>query len=258
MMTDPPNLPRLYDEKDVGKLLKRATELQREEGTHASPGSGMSLAELEDIAGEAGIDPRFLRRAAAELASGGVEPVGWERLTGEQVTLIQETVVPGELPPDGFERVVAAIQSTAREHGQPSLLGRTLTWQAETAGKSRTIQVTVSVRHGETHVRAEERLHQLASGLFVGTTVGAGTGLGVGVGLPVALKVFGSALLAVAFPLAAITLTYMTAREIYARLVRKRRKALGALVDAVVVAATDAINDHALSDPDGPLELPRG
>lgn len=257
-MTDLPSSPRLYDEKQVGKLLKRATELQQEDGSHTRATGGMSLAELEEIAGEAGIDPRFLRRAAAELASGGFEASGWERVTGEQLTLVQEAVVAGELPPEGFERVVAAIQMAAREHGQPSLLGRTLTWQAETAGKSRTIQVTVSVRHGETHVRAEERLHQLASGLFAGTTLGGGTGVGVGVGLPVALEVFGSALLAVAFPLAAVTLAYMTAREIYARIVRRRRKALAGLVDAVVASASEAIADHALAHPEGPLELPRG
>jgi len=175
-MTDPSNLPRLYDEKQVGKLLKRATELQREDPVRAAVSGGLSLAELEEIAGEAGIDPLFLRRAAAELASGGTDREGWERITGAPMTLVQEAVVAGELDQDGFERVVAAIQMTAHEHGQPSLLGRTLTWQAETASKQRTIQVTVISRNGETHIRTEERLHQMAAGLFAGSVVGRRNG----------------------------------------------------------------------------------
>jgi len=256
-MTDDNNLPRLYDEKEVGKLLKRATELQREDPVRATTG-GLSLAELEEIAGEAGIDPRFLRRAAAEMASGGQEKEMWEGVTGERLTLVQEAVVSGELSEGGFERVVEAIQRTAQENGQPSLLGRTLTWQAETPGKTRTIQVTVTSRDGETHIRGVERLHQMASGLFAGTVVGVGTGVGVGAGLPLALNVLGSGLLAVAFPVGTVAVTLIACREIYRRIVRRRVTALSAVVDAVVDAANQSIADHALRHPDGPLELPRG
>ncbi|MDP2959644.1 MAG: hypothetical protein Q8N53_24780 [Longimicrobiales bacterium] len=240
-MTEPSNLPRLYDEKEVTSLLKRATSLQQEESYPAVQSGGLSLAELESIAAEAGIDPRYLRRAAAEMASGASEPGTWERVAGERFTLVQEAVVPGELPPEGFERVAAAIQMTAGENGQATLLGRTLTWQAETAGKSRTIQVMVSVRDGETHIRAQERLHQLATGTFVGSTFGVGTGAGIGFGL-FALNVFGSALLAFAFPAAAWAFSFMAAREIYGRIVRRRRAALAALVDAVVDAASESIS----------------
>ena len=69
-MTTPSNLPRLYDEKEVGRLIKRATELQREEPMRAAVSGGLSLDELADIAAEAGIDPRYLRRAALEMDSG--------------------------------------------------------------------------------------------------------------------------------------------------------------------------------------------
>ena len=257
-MSDATNLPRLYDEKEVGKLLKRATELQREDPVRAAASGGLSLAELEEIAAEAGIDPTFLRRAAAEMASGETDPGGWERITGERLTLVREAVVAGELDQDGFERVVTAIQMTAREHGQPSLMGRTLTWRAETASKTRTIQVTVTSRDGETHIRAEERLHQMASGLFAGSVLGVGTGLGVGAGLPLAINVFGSAVLAVGFPAGIMGLTWVAAREIYRRVVRRRELALSALLDAMVEAASQAIANHALRRSEGPLELPRG
>lgn len=256
-MTDPRHLPRLYGDKEMAKLLKRATELQQEEGNPGLPSSGLSLRELEEVAAEAGIDPRYLRRAAAELASGGREAEGWEKLTGERLTVVQEVVVPGELTPEGFERVLAVIQSTCAEHGRPSLMGRTLTWQGENASKSRTMMVTVSVRKGETLIRAEERLHQLATGLFAGSTLGVGSGLGVGVGVPMAINVLGSAFLAVAFPLATVGVAYTGARVIYRGIVKKRNAVVARLVDALAREVTEAVGDHSLARGHRPPELPR-
>lgn len=70
-MSDHPTPPRLYSEEEVSKILDRATGLHRERPGHSSgSSSGLSLAELEEIALEAGIDPLDLRRAAMELDSG--------------------------------------------------------------------------------------------------------------------------------------------------------------------------------------------
>jgi len=170
-MTDPTNLPRLYGEKEIGKILKRATELQHKEPSAPSAGS-MSLQELEDIAAEAGIDPTYLRRAALEIDTGAMELSTWAKFLGEELLLVSEITIPGELRDDGFERIVEVIQRGTREHGQPSLLGRTMTWRAETPNKTRTIQITVNSRDGQTSVRLEENLTQFAGGLFGGTIAG--------------------------------------------------------------------------------------
>lgn len=257
-MDDPNHLPRLYDDEEVGALLERATQLQRQDPARAPASGGLSLTELEEVAAEAGIDPRFLRQAAAEMASGPRATEGWEVVIGERLTLTREAVVAGELDQDGFERVAEAIQVNARETGQASLLGRTFTWQAESAGKTRTTQIIVTSRDGETHVRAVERLHQMASGLFAGTVVGVGAGVGLGAGLPLALNVLASPLLAVAFPLGVAGLTLVGCRAIYRRIVRGRDVALSALVDAVVEAAGAAIADKSLHEPERPAELPPG
>lgn len=239
-MAEPSNLPRLYDEKEVTRLLKRATELQREESRYPVQSGGLSLVDLESIAGEAGIDPRYLRRAAAELDTGPGATLG-SRLAGESTTLSMETVLPGELPDFGFERLVSVIQLVSREHGQPSLLGRSLTWQGETANKTRSLQVVVSVRRGETHIRVEERLQQLA-GMVFGVSLGAvGTTVGLAVGLPVAIEVLGSGLLAVGFPLGAMAISFLGGREIYRRLVGRRRGVLAELTDQLAREAAACI-----------------
>jgi hypothetical protein len=66
-MTDPtPQPSRRFSEKEVAHIIKRASELQQEEAP-AESSSGMSLAELEQVAREAGLDPALVRRAATDL-----------------------------------------------------------------------------------------------------------------------------------------------------------------------------------------------
>ena len=178
-MTDQPNLPRVYGDKEIGQILKRATELQEQEPS-APSSSGLTLRELEEVAVEAGIDPRFLQRAALELGTSPIDPGLWTNVVGDELMLLRETTVAGELSEDGFERVASVIQMGTREHGQPSLLGRSLTWRAETPSKTRTVQVTVTSRDGQTQIRVEENLHQLAGGLFGGLIGGGGVGVGSG------------------------------------------------------------------------------
>lgn len=238
-MTDPKRLPRLYGDEEIGRILKRATELQRREPS--APPAGVTLQELEEIASEAGIDPTYLRRAAMELDSGRPEPTVWSKLLGDDVGLVRETTLPGEVGEEGFERVLATIQATSREHGQPSLFGRTLTWRAETATKARTVQVVVTSRDGTTHVRVEENLTQMAGGIFGGVMGGGGVGIGIGVGLPIGLEVLGSALFATLAPVGMVGLGYVAARNIYRTVVGHRRRALSILFDRVVAETEAAI-----------------
>lgn len=65
---------RRYGDREIGLILKRATEFQDE--TPEPSGTGLTI---QEIAVEAGIEPRHLRLAVAELASsaipdGGAQP----------------------------------------------------------------------------------------------------------------------------------------------------------------------------------------
>lgn len=240
-MNDHEAPPRLYGEQEIGRILKRATELQHREPTAPAAG-GMTLSELEEIAAEAGIDPRYLRRAASEIEGGIGDPSVWRRVVGDDLVVMREIELEGEVSDEGFERIVAAIQTKSREHGQPSLLGRTLTWRAETANKTRTVQIVVTSRDGRTRIRLEENLVQTAVGLFAGFGTGRGAGVGVGVGVPIGMNVLGSVLFAWAAPLGVTALTYIGCREVYRRMVAKRRRVAGELFDLVVTEAQASID----------------
>jgi len=258
-ITDQPNLPtslsRIYGDKEIGQILKRATELQDQEPS-APSSSGLTLQELEEVALEAGIDPHFLQRAALELGMSPTDSGFWSKVVGDELTLQRETTVPGELSDDGFERVASVIQIGTREHGQPSLLGRSLTWRAETPSKTRTVQVTVTSRDGQTHVRLEENLHQLAGGLFGGGVGGGGLGVGLGMGLPLGLAVFGSALVATMFPIAVIGLSYIGARQIYRAITKKRREVMNELFDKILAEVHACAGDRAVEGVKPPKQLP--
>jgi hypothetical protein len=256
-MIEPNEVDRVYDEREIGRILKRATELQHAEPS-APSASGVTLTELEEIAAEAGIDPTYLRRAALDIDSGATDRSFWATVVGEDILLNRAVTLPGELSDDGFERIVATIQTQTRLHGQPSLLGRTLTWGAETANKSRTLQIVVTSRDGRTDIRLEENLGQLAAGLFAGMTSGFGIGAGMGVGLPIGLKLLGSVAFAIAAPVGVMGLAYLGSRAIYRAIVRRRRQAISHLFDRVVREAEASIAATTVVGPKPAGELPAG
>ena len=238
-MSDPNKLPRVYGDKEIGSILKRATELQHREPS--APPAGMTLADLEEIAAEAGIDPTYLRQAAREMEAGVYDTSLWAKVVGDELLLVREIRLDGELPEEGFEHLVAVIQNASREHGHPSLLGRTLTWRAETASKSRTIQIVVTSRDDQTHIRLEENLTQTAAGWVAGMTAGAGLGFGLGLGLPIGIEVLGSVLFSIAAPLGAVGISFIASRAIYRTVVNHRRKAVDKLFERVVTECRDLL-----------------
>ncbi|GAH52553.1 unnamed protein product, partial [marine sediment metagenome] len=64
-MTDGEN--NKYSDKEIEKILKRASDLQREEMRRAGGVGEVSLNELESIGKEVGIDPELIRTAALEV-----------------------------------------------------------------------------------------------------------------------------------------------------------------------------------------------
>lgn len=250
-MTDPTNLPRLYGEKQIGEILKRATELQLDEPS-APAADSMTLQELEDIASEAGIDPVFLRRAALEVDTGVGERSTLGKLAGEEFVLVREITIPGELREDGFERIVMVLDRGTGQQGQSNLLGRTITWRTETNHKNRTTQVTVSSRDGQTSIRLEENLKRLASEIFGVSVAAVGGAVGTIFGVTL------GGLLGAVVPVGVVGVMYVGARTAYRAIVKRRRRVMAGLFDQVVTEARACVADKALPSGDGPPELTAG
>ena len=248
---------RLYGDREIGMILKRATELQ-DIAPEPSP-KGLSLPELEEIAVEAGIDPRHLRRAAAEVEAGTPASGLTAAFLGTSPTISLERVIPGEIAEEVFELLVPAIQHVdIGGQGVPSLFGRTLTWRSNTVSNTRSLQLTVASRDGVTQIRIEEQLHGFAGGLFGGLVGGGGAGIGVGVGVGVGVDVLGSVLFSVAFPLGVIGGCYLIARSIFGATVRRRQRTLHGLMERLTVIVEREIGDKTVERAQPPQALAPG
>lgn len=226
-----PSVARRYDDDEIGRILRRATQLQRAEPTAADP-TGITLAELEEIALEAGIDAANVRRAAAELDAAPPSRRLLDRAAGGPVRLRLERTYPGELPLDAFDEIIPLIQEAADSSGNASRVGRTLTWSSQTHGNTRSLQVLLVARDGETGVRIEERLHGLASALHGGFVLGGGVGLGFGVGVPLGLAI-STSLGPLIVPAALVAGSYAGARAVFRHISGRRRRALVRLLDQI-------------------------
>jgi hypothetical protein len=243
-MAERPLPARRYSDDEVARLLQRATELQRHDPLLGGR-EGLSLAELESIAGEAGIDPALIRQAANELDREPARHGVGSALLGEETTLIIERRFTGALDRDHLEELVALINGAANATGQISLVGRTLNFSSASGGNHpRSVQVMVSSRNGETRLHIEERYGQLAGALFGGIVGGGGGGLGMGFGLPLG-QMLGSAALMAAIPVAVVGGCYLLARTIFRSVVGKRRQALIRLVEQI----GEFVATHGISGP---------
>lgn len=225
----PAPLPRRYSDEEVTRILKRATEIRKENRLTTGGDQGLSLTELEEIAAEAGIDVAHLRQAALEVDLAPEAGRGeWWR--GGETRVVLETVVPGIIPESRLQRAVQAIEDVLEERGHTSYLGKTLTWRTEMVqGKVRASSVSLTPENGQTRIRVDEDLKMVSQSSHGGFTWGGGFGVGMGVGLPVAMAA-GAPLLAAGFLAGAMTIGFMGARAFFRNYVAKRRDKAAELV----------------------------
>lgn len=243
-MADSPVTARKFNEEEVALIIKRAAELQQTEQVADDAASAMSLAEIEQIAKEAGIDPALIRRAAQSLDRTGESnrPSPW---VGAPTRIVFERVVDGEISNDEHEAIIDTVRRTIGDNGMPSVLGRTLSWSSSYQGgrrrnRGRRVDVTVMARGGVTTIRVEEELRDIAGALFGGLVGGGGggtTGITVGLGM----SQFHSGAIAVMLWLGVAGGFYLLARTIFGNVSEKREKQLKGLADHLESQVTEAI-----------------
>jgi hypothetical protein len=220
-------------------MLKRASELQRSSPATPNP-SGLTLDELEEIAGEAGLDVELLRQAATELETSSALPKNaGEKLAGGPLRIVIERTLPFEAPETNFIVLIPGIENAFGGPGQLGQVGRTFSWHASRANSGRTQQVRVSIRTGQTTIRIEESYGGLVGGLYGGVLGGVGGGVGLGAGPAIGIALHSIAL-AFALPVLIISGTYASVRYGYKAFIENRRRVLDRLMQDI----TDVLSDR--------------
>jgi hypothetical protein len=177
-MATPPTAPdaRRYTDREVRLILKAAVEIQQQSADAAQPSGGLSLAELEQVAAEAGIDPAVIRRAAASLDAGAPEDAP-SRFLGASTEIVVERVVDAPVDERDFEELLGVVRAHTRHLGEARTVGRLFGWRGRVDTARAEVSVTPAGARSAVRVRFE--LDELAVGHFMikGMLLGVGGGL---------------------------------------------------------------------------------
>ena len=168
---------RTYSEREVQSIIERAVERQHA-AEERTGGAGLTLAEIERLGRESGIDPAHLRAAAAEVDEAGRT---LSRQTGQTRTHVEaERWIDAPFSLAAWEDAVAELRgrfgapigapfgSDAGETVQQ--VGRSYEW-THTSMLGVKTRVTVSPRGDRTRVRLDQLV-----GLSSSAVEGVGSG----------------------------------------------------------------------------------
>jgi hypothetical protein len=214
------------------QILARAAEL---DAAAPTTDAGLSLAGLKRIAGEVGIAPEHVARAAREVVRRNSQAIRVNPLLGSATRLVIERTAEREFAESDTLALIEAIRSTIGNLGQVSRLGRELTWQTShyAGSMGRLVFVTLHAGDGVTRIRIDENVRHLAGGYFGGIVGGLGGG-GMGAAIGIGLGVFHSGVAVAALVVSLLGGSYGLARTLFGTMVRKRSAELNELADRLV------------------------
>jgi len=224
-----------YSTTDADQILARAAQLDATTPTS----SGLSLGGLQRIAGEVGIDPGHVARAALEVARpGGKLPV--HPLLGSATRIVVERVARREFGTADEGPLIDQVRQAIGNVGQVGKLGRELSWQTVAFGgrSGRHLFITFRPAGGQTLIRLEEDLKTVA-GQYAGIMAGLGAAP-IGLWLGIGLGVFHSAVVAAGLAVSMLGGSYALARRLFRGQSAKRSTELTELADRLVAYLEDA------------------
>jgi serine/threonine protein kinase len=168
---------------------------------------------------------------------------------GAPTRLVVSRMVAGTIAPDDFDYLVEEIRAALGRVGYPTTTDQSLLWTARKPKKAVNpfdlgelmetaqsggpdIMVRVFCRHDQTRIHVEERLGEMAGGIFGGVwgTGGAAAAVILGVGLPLA----GVPLIVIPSAIVALTGGYGLSRVIYRAVAGNKTRTLEDLANRLV------------------------
>ena len=150
---------RSYNEKQIGAMIQRATELH-EEATGTSE-RGLSLEEIEHIATELGIPPAYMRTAALELQDRTNADKSFS-LFGNPFVINQARVVDGAMTQEQWAQVIMELRAFTGKKGRTDEVGAAREWRhmiGEGDQGINFVKTRVALRPGDGQTAIQIRKH---------------------------------------------------------------------------------------------------
>lgn len=116
---------RRYTDHEVAEIFRRATLVRPESRVPATSGDGMTLAQLEAVAEEAGIEPARIAAAARELDAPSVIT---RRAVGVPVSVSRSVELPRRITDAEWEFLVTRLRETFDAAGKLESHGTLRQW----------------------------------------------------------------------------------------------------------------------------------
>lgn len=167
-------MSRQFTEAEAQRIFARMAEMQRADAAR-TPGA-LSREDLEEAAAAAGLDPRYVARAVAELDAA---PARTRTLLSAPVEVVRQRVVPGPLTDDTWAAMVEALRQHTGQQGMAGQIGRLREWTGIRHGTKNGIVTRLSAEPTEGGVRlmVTESVREIVKGLSIGAVITALVGL---------------------------------------------------------------------------------
>lgn len=150
---------RKYTDEQMALILRRAGDLQaqREDGRH-------TLAEIQEIARQVGLDPALVAHAAAGL------PRKAAVLPAASSSLVQtmETVIPQRVTTEQMGRLVDAVRRASGAQGTSRQVFDSVEWRWGSENELVDLRVTITPNAERTNVRVQ---HDATGAAFLSTFI---------------------------------------------------------------------------------------
>lgn len=120
---------RLYTEKEISKILKKAGEIQASEREKVTV--GLSLEEIQQLAEEVGLEPDIIANVAKEIDIEPEPEPGFFRSLLMPTKIDIEQVILGNFTEDVWPEIVSLIEREVAKSGSSSQIGKLLEWKAD-------------------------------------------------------------------------------------------------------------------------------
>ena len=191
---------RRYTDDEVALILRRAAELGGETGPPRS--EGLSLAEIQQVAREVGIDPATVARAAAALPTRKRDRLA--AVLGGPMHVRLEATMPGRASDADLGRILQSIRRAAGRQGRATQVLDSVEWRTSSESEGSQLFVTVTTGDDGTTIEVTGDRQSTAwllyvvpgvVGMILSLTVGASLEAGWAAGGAIAAGVLGGVFL---------------------------------------------------------------